>query len=82
MDKPSKRSIARQVRRLKGKPGWDPANRIVASPEDELERLDQESRTELAYAEDDECAACAEVREGAGDPSALCAEHLGAAMGF
>ena len=82
MAKPSRRSIARQVRQLKARPGWDPAARVTQSAEETLETLDQEARNAQVYASQVECTACLEERSDSGDASALCAAHLAEAMGF
>jgi hypothetical protein len=80
MNKPSKASLAREVRKLKQRAGWDPSTQTRESVEDAVARLDQECRTDAAYGQN-ECADCRTARQE-GDPSALCADHLAAAMGF
>ena len=82
MAKPSRRSIAREVRQLKARPGWDPSKRVSQSAEETLEALDQEVRNAQVYASEEECLACLKERSDSGDASALCAAHLAEAMGF
>ena len=77
-----KKNVAQGVRRLKAKPGWDPASRVRESPEGAMARLDQESRSGKVYAEGEACQACVAARAEDGDESALCDAHLAAAMGF
>ena len=77
-----KRVVKAGVRALKSKPGWDPAR---FAPEDTAERLDaaqQVTRSERIYDRAVACDACAREREDTGDTTALCDEHLAAAMGL
>ncbi len=77
-----RKRVADGVRKLRAKPGWDPAKHVTESPEDALMRLDQESRSGAVYSQGEVCEACAEARTDAADESALCPTHLAAAMGF
>lgn len=85
MDKLSNRQkrklVSDGVRKLKARPGWDPATHDSESPEEAMRRLDQESRSNKAYSQEEVCPAC-EAARADGDASALCESHLAAAMGF
>jgi hypothetical protein len=80
--RPSQKSLAREAARLRRKPGWDPSKRATTDAHDQLRDLDQESRNQQAYQDADACPGCQQERQRSGDPSALCAEHLSAALGF
>lgn len=78
----SRRAAKRGARALRGRPGWDPTAHVRESPQDALQRLDQEARDAAAYADADACSACAKLRAASGDATALCETHMAAAMGF
>ena len=78
----SKADLEREVRRLRNKPGWDPRKLARQDPLDKLAQINQELRSERTYDDADACEACAAARAEQGDETALCDEHLAAAMGF
>ncbi len=77
-----KRTVAKGVAALRNRPGWNPHAPSHPTAEDKLAALSQEMRTGAAYDEADACAACVAEREESGDGTALCEEHLMAAMGL
>jgi len=77
-----KRTVAKGVAELRNRPGWNPLAPSHPSAEDKLTALDQKMRTGAAYERAEACAACVEEREESGDETALCEEHLMAAMGL
>lgn len=86
MSKRQKRRDTRQAAAvLRKKPGWEPLNKSFRpSPEEQLRRLAQDGRTQTAYADPhaSTCTACQEKRAEIGDDTALCTEHLAAALGL
>ncbi len=78
-----KRLVSAELRRLQQKPGWDPTARAARpDPEAQLRALGDTSRRNKTYADSTDCAACAQERQAAADPTALCPDHLAAALGL
>ena len=77
-----KRVIQKGLRELRNKPGWDTSKYENSDPEEGLRQLSQQMRENQTYDQSHHCEACQEVRHDSGDDSALCDEHLAAAMGF
>lgn len=71
--------VGEAARRLRARPGWNPRPG-AASGDPDLTLRRGELRTVDAYQESAHCAACAAARQ-AGDPDALCADHLAQALG-
>lgn len=75
-------ALRAELRRLRQKPGWDPAKHVTEAPLEQLMRLEQEARDALVYDAATTCAACTTARTTTADPTALCDAHLAEAMGF
>ncbi len=75
-----KRITQEGVDKLRAKPGWDPTSFRSERPEDTLQSLNQNKRTESAY--ETECDLCRELRKQNDDPTALCEVHLKEVLGF
>ena len=60
----------------------DPAASTRPTPEQRLADLAQSDRTEAAYETATECGECERERKETGDQTALCEEHLMAALGM
>ena len=81
-ERQKKKIVQDGLRALRNKPGWDVQNFQGADPMERLHQLDQEVRSQKTYERSTECAACADLRQQTQDETALCDEHLAAAMGF
>jgi hypothetical protein len=77
-----KKIVQQGLRALKNKPGWDVSNFQAKDPMEELHRLDQQVRSKKTYDQSGVCPDCAALRDESGDDTALCDNHLAAAMGF
>lgn len=77
-----KRVVKEGLKKLKNKPGWDIDSRRKTDPRQRLRELDQQMRGHRVYEETTRCEACAQQRQTQDDDTALCDEHLAAAMGF
>lgn len=77
----SRKDIKEAARALRARPGWDPTRQRVDTDEERVGAALQADRNRGVYAEADACAACAAARADTGDDSALCEEHLMAALG-
>jgi hypothetical protein len=75
-----KRSTREGADRLRAKPGWDPTTFRSERPEDALQNLNQDTRTQSAYGT--ECDLCRDLRRQNDDPTALCEVHLKEVLGF
>ncbi len=79
----SKRDDARKAaHKLARKTGWSVDDFEAKSPIEKLQELDAKDRSKDTYEDSEACAECAKAREESGDETALCQEHLAAAMGF
>ena len=78
-NKEKKRSIRAGVDALRLRPGWDPSE--PGAGKAELAHAQQADRSATVYARSDDCGACEQERASTGDSTALCEEHLAAAMG-
>ena len=77
-----KKDIEREARRLKDSGKLDPSRVVSETPEEQLRALNQEVRTERVLHAASECPYCARERREKHDVTALCREHLAAALGF
>ena len=77
-----KRVVKEGLRKLRNQPGWDIEKYQESDPEEGLRQLDQQMRGNRVYGQSDHCEACQQTRHKSGDDTALCDEHLAAAMGL
>lgn len=82
----SKRQDRKEARaaahKLRKDPSWNPAGFKPSDPRDKLRELESAERSAEAMEASSECSECAQLRATSGDETALCQEHLAAAMGF
>lgn len=76
-----RKEIRDAARALRGRPGWDPTRQRSETPEERLANALTADRSGRVYEAAEECAACEAARRELGDETALCEEHLLAAMG-
>ena len=81
MDGSSRKDVKAAARALRSRPGWDPSRQRRDTDEARLEDALTADRGGRVYAAAGDCASCAAVRAELGDETALCEEHLLAAMG-
>ncbi|GMV44322.1 MAG: hypothetical protein AMXMBFR64_60380 [Myxococcales bacterium] len=74
------KAIKAAARSLRSRPGWDPQRRASETDEQRLASAMQAHRNEGVYESAGACAACGELRAETGDATALCDEHLAAAL--
>lgn len=74
------KTIKAAVRSLRTRPGWDPQRRGSETDEQRLASALQAHRNEGVYEAAGACALCRELRAETGDGTALCDEHLAAAL--
>lgn len=79
---PTPKDMKHQADLLRRSGKFDPANVVKLSPEEQLRALGQEDRNAVAFNAAMSCDYCARERREKSDESALCREHLAAAMGF
>ena len=78
-----KKVVKEGLQELKNKPGWDVEAFVRRNnPEQQLRDFDQDLRGNQVYDESGGCGQCEKARRENGDETALCDEHLAAAMGF
>ncbi len=73
-EREKKKIVSAGLRKLKAKPGWDPAAPV--DPADRLTQLQSDLRAEKAMDAAENCEACAAAEDG------LCEDHLASALGF
>lgn len=79
---PSPKDIRHQADLLRRRGKFAPGTSVKPSPEEQLRALGQEDRNAAAFDAATNCDYCARERREKSDESALCREHLAAAMGF
>ena len=78
-----KRLAQAGAEKLRQKPGWDPKKVLSdSSPEEALQKLSQDERTQDSYQAAGSCDDCTQERLASGDNTALCEKHLREAFGF
>jgi hypothetical protein len=77
-----KKIVQEGLKGLKNKPGWDVEAFRSAPPEENLRDFDQQLRGNRVFSQSDDCEDCLQLRQKSGDATALCDDHLAAAMGF
>ena len=82
----SKRQDRKEARaathKLRKDPAWSVEGFKPKGPREKLRELETAEKSAEAMEASSECTACAEVRASSGDETAICQEHLAAAMGF
>jgi hypothetical protein len=78
-DRKNARAAAHKLRK---DASWNPEGFKPKDPMEKLRELDAKEKSAEAMAASDGCQACADVRAETGDDTALCDDHLAAAMGF
>ena len=81
---PSARSVRTSAQALRRRSEWDP-ERVLGKRERPEQRLAREIAAEssdAAYQAADGCEVCSAARAESGDDTALCDEHMAAAMGL
>ncbi|MFH1811988.1 MAG: hypothetical protein ABIJ09_24835 [Pseudomonadota bacterium] len=74
-------SVAEHARRLRGRPGWDPAG-VLAGRDDALQQQLDSLRSTQALDAAEACDDCLRERVKGSDSSALCPAHLARALGL
>ena len=77
-----KRIVSAGVRKLRSKPGWNPSAYDRPDPNQQLQKLADDTSQSRAYIESNDCEACRIEREQTSDNTALCEKHLMAAAGL
>ena len=77
-----RRIVQAGVRKLRSKPGWNPSAYDRSDPNQQLQRLADDTSQARAYIESNECEACRLERAQTADDTALCEKHLMAAAGL
>lgn len=82
----SKRQDRKEARaaahKLRKDPSWNVEGFKAKDPFEKLRELEAAEKSAAAMESSVECAACTAARDSTGDETALCEDHLAAAMGF
>ena len=83
MSKRQDRKKAREAaHKLRKDASWDTSSFKPKDPLEKLRELDAAEKSEQAMRASEACENCTKVRAETGDDTALCDDHLAAAMGF
>ena len=83
MSKRQDRKKAREAaHKLRKDPSWNPSGFKAKDPMEKLRELEAQEKSEEAMQASQECADCSAARKETNDDTALCDDHLAAAMGF